>query len=546
MINFDSEPRLYLAICNLFLVASALLSFYPLLKGPSEKLRYYNYLFLLLIFITFVAFRLPAVVYNDALNPDESMFIVGAMTLARNPVYWESVDGCTSGPFSFYAITAFCEWFRQPYDYVSARIVGLGLMLSNLILNFFALRKFFSTTVAALSIFTVTAFLATTQSPDFVHFSSEHLPIFLLSIMSLGYAIIAHEPTLKKSHLFWLGFVAGMIPFAKLQAAPVAALLSIVSYVLIYQRKKNKAIPYFAVFTLGCICIPILLFTSGAYFGFLEEIWVYYIQHNLSYGAQVSVINSIFRSIVEPDTIFIKALVLLAIGLFGYVVLYKKQYVPRPKSMFIIAFLASSIFAVYKPGYLFPHYLLFLVFPGAFLFAYALDELMAAPNIYLKNIVVAAGLLIILGFTLVIPAKNVYVSHQNSSRPLAISPISKEILKYSHPNESLSIWGESGKHYLATKRIQGIRWSHTYWGMYSDSLQRLFKQEYVRKLQADLSPVFIDTHVNEGSFMLRNKCGYETVPELKKLIDTNYVLIAEIDQQRIFVRNDRLGGGLSE
>lgn len=540
MINFDSEPRLYLAICNLLLVASAFLSFYPLLKGHSEKLRFFHYLFLWLIITTFIAFRLPVVVYNDALNPDESMFIVGAMTLAQNPVYWESVDGCTSGPFSFYAITAFCELFRQPYDYVSARIVGLTMMISNLILNFFTLRKFFTVLPAAISIFAVAAFLATTQHPDFVHFSSEHLPIFLLSLMSFGYACLVSNPVLKKSHLFWLGILAGMIPFAKLQATPIAASLSLIIYWLIYQRKKNRALPYFGIFTLGGIFIPALLFASGAYFGFLDEVWVYYIQHNLNYGSQVSVINSIFLSLTESGNIFIKILAILAIGLSGYLVLYKKQLMPAPKSVFIIAFLGSSIFAVFKPGFLFPHYLLFLVFPGAFLLAYVVDELLALSNIYLKKITLAASMLVILGFTLVMPAKNRYVTNQNTSRPIAISPISEEILKYSHPDEPLSIWGESGKYYLATRRLQGIRWSHTYWGMYSDSLQNLFKQEYVKELKARLTPVFIDTHVNIGSFMSRNTCGYETVPELKKLIDTQYKLIAEIDQQRIFVRNDRI------
>ncbi len=540
MINFDSEPKLYWAVCNLLLITSALLSFYPLLKNPSEKLKLYTYLLLSVFAVTFIAFRLPIVAYNLPLNPDESVFIVGAMTLAENPVYWESVDGCTSGPFSFYAITAYCEIFRQPYDYVSARIVGLFLMISSLILNFFTLRKFFSTTSAAISTFCVVAFLSTTRYHDFVHFGSEHLPIFLLSVMGLLYALMAKNQEIKKEHLFWFGFVAGMVPFTKLQAAPISTMIALITFWLVYQKKKQQSITYFGILTVGGLCVPTFLIASGASLGFLDDFWLFYIKNNLGYGSNVSMPDGIIRSFSDPLNIFTKAIFVLGIFIIVYKILYKKELKLTPVSLFILVFVASSLFSVFKPGFMFHHYLLLLVFPTSLLFGYFIKEVLSLPNLYLRKLSIGATLVLTLSFTLTVNAKNEFVTVNPSKRSMAISPISKEILKYTLPNEPLVIWGESGKHYLETKRIQGIRWSHTYWGMYSNTQRKLFRQEYIKQFQAILPPVFIDTHAKESSFITRKDCGFETVPELKKVIDEKYRFLAEINQQRIYVRNDRI------
>ena len=105
--------------------------------------------------------RLPVVVVNKPFNLDESVFLVGAMTLAQDAIYWESVDGCTSGPLNFYIITFFCEVFNQPYDYISARIIGIILILGSILFYFLAIRTFFSTSIASTTrcVMTMTRFL---------------------------------------------------------------------------------------------------------------------------------------------------------------------------------------------------------------------------------------------------------------------------------------------------------------------------------------------------------------------------------------------------
>ena len=541
-LTFDSEPVLYLAICNGLLIASAVLCFYPLFRPHISNSKSYTYFTLFLLVLTLILFRLPVIIYNQPLNPDESLFIVGAMTLAQDPVYWESVDGCTSGPFNFYIITAFCEFFKQPYDYISGRIVGVLLIIGSMLFSFFTLKKLFSTPIAFLSVFPAVAFLSTTRYSEFVHYSSEHLPIFLLSIMGYLYVSVTQQNTNKKSYLFVLGLIAGLLPFAKLQTIPIAAFIVFITYWLVYKVNKNKSLSLMASLTLGGMCIPIIMLLTGWYLGFIEEIWVYYIKYNLSYGSKNTLFNSIYLSLFDPINIFIKIIAVLVFALLIYRVFWLKQLKLSTKGIFITAFLGSSLFAVYKTGFMFHHYLLFLIFPATYLYAFFLNDFISLTEKATKYVYIGVSLIliVILSTTLILPIRNEYVTLEKQARPIPLSTVGKEILKYSEAHEPLVIWGEEGKYYLETQRLPGIRWSNSHWGMYNDSLQKLFQLEYIKEFKAASPPVFIDTHANEGSFMTRAACGYETVPELKKLVEDNYQLLAEVNQQRIFVRKDRM------
>ena len=49
-----------------------------------------------------LAWRWPFLLQASEYNPDESQLLAGALTLTRDPVFWRSVDGTTSGPLNFY------------------------------------------------------------------------------------------------------------------------------------------------------------------------------------------------------------------------------------------------------------------------------------------------------------------------------------------------------------------------------------------------------------------------------------------------------------
>lgn len=308
MITFDDSPVSYWALGILLFVSAALLTVISSLK--SHQLIY-NWLIRAAVFLQLLLlfyFRLPAIVFNEMLNPDENLFIVGAMTLAESPLYWESVDGCTSGPFNFYIITAFCEIFGQPYDYISARIVGILLLMGSCLFSFLTLKILFSSHTALLSLFPATAYLGLTRHWDFVNFSSEQLPIFLMSIMLYLFArIYTNKTNIKKMDVFVYGFIAGGIIFTKLQAIPIAFCLTLSGYWLIYEKRKNDFLKNTIIFTIsGCITSFVLVLI-GYYYHFLDKIWVFYFKNNLSYGKEVaaSFIVSLFHSATLSIFLFV-------------------------------------------------------------------------------------------------------------------------------------------------------------------------------------------------------------------------------------------------
>ncbi len=542
MITFDDSPVSYWIGGILIFVSAALLTVISSLK--SHQLIY-NWLIRAAVFLQLLLlfyFRLPAIVFNEMLNPDENLFIVGAMTLAESPLYWESVDGCTSGPFNFYIITAFCKTFGQPYDYISARIVGILLLMGSCLFSFFTLKILFSSHTALLSLFPATAYLGLTRHWDFVNFSSEQLPIFLMSIMLYLFArIYTNKTNIKKIDVFVYGFIAGGIIFTKLQAIPIAFCLTLSGYWLIYEKRKNDFLKNTIIFTIsGCITSFVLVLI-GFYYHFLDKIWVFYFKNNLSYGKESrSIIHSIFISFSDPFNIFIRIIILLSGLLLLYFIFIKKQFKPNILSSTLILFVGSTIFSVYKTGFMFHHYLLFLIFPSVFLFAFLLNEL----SKFSKKIL-NIGLSVIATLYLVLQThttafSNHFISADKPQRPLSISQTGHQILKYSRPNESLVVWGDAGRLYLETKRIQGIRWSNSHWGMYSDSLQRNFQKEFIIELKEKPFPVFVDAHPTKNTFMTRDKLGYETNKELKEYIDSTYQLIGEFDEQRVFIHKERL------
>ena len=537
MFTFDDSPMLYLALGNLFIISTGILS--VLFYSKEFRGKIHTTVAIGLCILLLVMLRLPVIVFNDVLNPDENMFLAGAMTLSQNPIYWEAVDGCTSGPLNFYIITIFCDTFGQPYDYISARIVGIILLAGSIIFNFFALKKIFSLKIAFASIFPAVAFLGTTRNYDFVHYSSEHLPIFLLSILCYLYAKMTSEPKINSLTLFLTGLIAGLLTLTKLQAVPIAFCLTLVIYWLVYNRYKKQFAKPALWLSAGGMSVLLLVFIWAMYFGVAEKIWFYYLKNNLSYGNKTNVLASIYYSLFDSVNIFIRVIIVSFIGFSVYYLALKQQYKLTLIGGFVVVFLLSTIVAVYKTGYIFHHYLLFLIFPTIFLYAVFLHELSNSSGHAIQKFTVSVITIIILYKIVPYPLKNQFISANIPQRPLAVSVTSKEITKYLRTNEPLVIWGDDGRLYLETKVTQGITWGNTHWGMYSDSLQRHFEKEFVKKITKKKLPVFVDTHPTKGTFMTRDKLGYETRPVLKQLIDSKYRLVGEFDEKRVFVRADR-------
>lgn len=167
--------------------------------------------------------RLAILRFDRPLNPDEAMMAAGAMRTLYGWLSWNILDLITSGPLNS-AILAWPYLFGGDITMLSTRLTGLACVLGALGLWFCTVRKLTANLSAAmLALVPVTLFLAGTSYPDFVHYSSEHLPVLLLSLALFLFAASFDGDGLAK--LTGSALVLGLVPFAKLQAAPIAAVI---------------------------------------------------------------------------------------------------------------------------------------------------------------------------------------------------------------------------------------------------------------------------------------------------------------------------------
>ena len=88
-------------------------------KRPNTSIYLFAGLGLLMLF----CMRLPVLMYNNQLNVDESQMVSNLRALAKNPIYWQSADGGTVGPATYYSALV-VTLFQESIDYRSTNIRG--------------------------------------------------------------------------------------------------------------------------------------------------------------------------------------------------------------------------------------------------------------------------------------------------------------------------------------------------------------------------------------------------------------------------------------
>ncbi len=174
MLSFDDFPVVYFALGYVLAAVIALMAY-------GNKIKNQEFLFLVASGILVIMMRLPIIIFNQEINPDESQMIAHALTLRQYPIYWQSVDGTTIGPLDNYALLL-PSFFGIALNYTSAKLVGLLCVLGSLWFFYKSVKNFFNDSVARLALLPPLFLVAFTQDADFVHYSSEQLPVFLLNL----------------------------------------------------------------------------------------------------------------------------------------------------------------------------------------------------------------------------------------------------------------------------------------------------------------------------------------------------------------------------
>jgi hypothetical protein len=540
----DHHVWVYWAIVagpTLALIGSTFASFWRAPEAAARPRRDWG--FMLLVVAVLLAWRWPFLLEAKELNPDEGQFIAGARTLAHDPVFWRSVDGTTSGPLNFYVLLPL-SWLHLPLDYFMVRLLGLLLVSIALLVCYRWLRRRGEAGPARLALLPVLVFFATVTDDNLIHFSSEHVSLALLAVAAYG--LFRHGPAGGDRRGALVGAaVAGLLPWAKLQAAPLGAVLVAGKLALLLlardapPRTRLRAAAEIAVAAVLPSVVALgLIVAAGQWAGFIQG----YVRQNFVYVDGGVTIAQTVRELwgyVIPTKLFLAFLasVSLCLGACGVTYVLVRRW-PGRLTWLMAGLTVIAFICVLTPRRPFVHYLLLTVIPLGWWLGSAVAELWPAVRhrrVFGAVLLVLGGLAP-LGFRLQQTAPVVFGRFAECWRhPYSVGGA---ILRaYAGPDDALAVWGWKTDLYVDSGMRQATRDPHTPWAIWVNPNRDYYRARFLQDLRRSRPTFFVDA-VGPGSSFFENRsgCAHETFPALAELIRQEYFLLVDVGTERIYAR----------
>lgn len=577
LVGIESLPIIYRLLVILTFIAFIFSALSPLIWEKNRNSKIQQLLFSNLIFIvSLVAFILAARwpgFLPPRLNVDEAQFAAGAMKLSKDPVFWRAADGGSTGPLNLYPLTL-PGFFGLRIEYASVRLIGLIFIVTAIICLYYAVNSVYGRAISRLAIIPVVTTVALMTYSDYVHYTSEHLSILLLSL-ALLIVCRYHVSDLynPNSLIFSLGFVLGLIPYAKMQAVPIAFSIFCIFLHLLWVKSKTRDqfIRSLSVLVLGAMLFSSLVILYLTIFSLYEAFWKSYIQQNLLFystnglGNQGNAKRNSLRSfliflrmvIIGSDSLRVLFSLTGIILITGIPFLIRKRGYLNPNKeksetfiflYYSLTFLTAAIYSVMKPGTGFTHYLLFLIVPSGFVIAVFVGELekvlqrpkLIHQKLKLSLLTFVIAIIVTSSFFQVgigLKAGNPYINNRGKFAENYISPVARTILKYASAGEFMAVWGWASELYVDTGIIQATRDAVSVWQIKPSPLQEYFLKRYAEDLVKSNARLFVDAVAPEMFFLRdRETEGYEAFPEIANIVNQNYQLVDEVQGVRIFLK----------
>ena len=541
-------------------------------EGRWEKWMLHDLLFVLSMCAVVFSCRWPFLLCPTYFNPDETYFLKNGITLWHDPVFWRSTSAGSSGPLDIYPLLI-PKLLGFSFSYASARIVGLLLVLGAISCLYFTARKFMGLVLARITVLPVLTFFAFAVNQDFVHYSGEHVSLFLLSASVLTLAVFVSSPRRRGWMTFGSGIILGAVPLAKSQSVPLGVVIGISGLLVLWFCKsplKNR-LKDCAIYVAGVMVVPLFFFVMTKATGCFEHMLKAYLLANINYTKQgMSLATSIgtfpeflAMSGTFPVWLYFQLiagwLLLIVVLLLGGMSSFKSFSLKLP--VFSAALLIVALYSVIAPGRHFPHYLLYLTIPSA-LWLMACTACFGQWAKSLKNPLQIQATITFLMVGVISVVSTLLLNQPVAGRSPGYAykftsyrgtPAGNVIRNLGLSGQSLVVWGwmdelfvETGMWSATSDDVLGFSWVRTsrpgdknILPNYLDIAPRYFKDLYIADLAKNKPPVFVDAVSPQGFFyMNRRVFGYETFPPLAAFIDNNYHLTAEVDGIRIFIRND--------
>lgn len=563
-------------------------------KHRSESWANNPTLVLLLNCLFFLLLRLPTLLANE-IDADESEWIAGAATLIKDPRFWLSVDGTTSGPLNIFPLIVphILGW---EISFSSVRLfMILFIEIPTVCLLYLSIKKLTNTKAGQRFVFLWIFFNAFMFVPSFYRpdgffnfvygslfiYQSEKVPVLFISAIIF---LMAQWYRSGKKDMFLLYasfFIIGMLPYAKIQSLYIAFYLGILMVGLLWfcsgLNTAKKATHTLAMGTAvaapSLICLYYLLCSKA-----WEDFFQSYILNNIVYSGTTNqskiIVNLFFdkyiynpfaRTIIKalpmPQLLFLYAL-LICTAFLLYKFIRDKARLDKAKFFelsTVVAWLLTSYLTVVKSHRPFLHYYSFLLPPLMMTLVVLYHHLVSTGSVAmqawnkkvkLEQVIAYSLLLFSLPYFI---SGNKFIDELKHEGKRKICPINKDILTFKkadadklvvygwHNNE----WGSHNKYYVETSLLQGTRESHSERQMSANNFSgkqfRYYRNRYISDI-VNNKPVFILDMESEG---------YKDFPEFKTILDTKYMKYRsyhldkfEKDSTSLYIMKERATGTL--
>ena len=480
--------------------------------------------------------RLPWIVAGQ-LNVDEGMLLAGARRLVYDPVFWRSVDGCTSGPLNYYSLLL-PRLLGLPFDFATTHLMNALCFGSVLVLLYLCARLLLPEAAARLSVLPVLVAVMSFRIGDFIHYTSECVSIFLIALATWLLISAYIEPVSQTWNwkLIAIGVITCLLPLAKLQSVPVALVIGGGGLALASSRKGVPA------FLAGVGGVLLIFFVFLAAFGQLAEFFRTYIEYNFRYANSSLVtpwtLTTFTNFLIGTQEIKVLLLTILAYLAFCAVMPAIGRAAGSAVGwIFSGVLMAASVYCTYRSMRGFWHYQLFLIFPIGLLFVIALASRMARPR--------HAPIAVFLVMTVAAPLYwNAGMGKGDMQALLAIPRFVEcracdVIARFAKPGDLVSVWGWAPELNVLTDTVHASRESFTERQVIPSLQIAFYQQRFVDDLKRHTPVVFVDA-VGPGRFAMydRQRYAHETCPNLEVFVQSNFDLIEDTEGCRFFVRKD--------
>lgn len=546
--------------CYAFVVIAFALVVYACCSTLESRRRMAGIAFLGVSFVALYVSRLPILGYDRPINPDEALMAANAMRARHGWINWDIVDPLTAGPLDS-MVLAWPSLLGLDITFFWVRVTAILLLGLSLSALYSSIRKMTDDRAAMVAVFPVYALLIFTNFYDFVHYSSEIMPVFLISTAILGF--VSSLASGAVGPLILAAFLAGCVPFAKLQGTPIAAALG--AFVLawaIWSRPRREAGWWHAILVFLAACLPAAIFLLPLAIGDgLDDFFKsYFVQQRLRFeGADW---DNKLPGILSGTTFGAMALGYVPILVLGGVALFMnwremRQNLSIPAIWFILlaaVLLPVSFLAVAAPGRDFPHYLLLslpalVVLGGAgCLLVHLAWKRFHWPSALGMSGVLAAVLIFLVPVLAKERSGHQYWSYEwhDGAMLQGRAFTSPRVLQWLRPDpgDSLVCWGWRPECHVDAALPPATREATNENQLYWTSLKSYFRARFLADLQQS-DPEFIIDFVAPGSFYFENPAddGIPRFPEFAAFVNEGYRMGSSVKDPnrcpRLYVRRDR-------